>query len=280
MAKREIATIFTIGTLLLMAMVIPGIAVMQDPTIPPPPTPTIRIITPVPHGGSSYTTPTITYPRYLVVFDNDGMAVGNITQSSATDISFRVDENLTVDGQEVLVTIDGMLNSMPGEAKLKIEVETPDNSSLPPGLGLTNVLAQVNLTGFTSGWNVKAGSLNVTVKIPEAMVGNADVAKSLVLRYDGETYEILYPGSVSIDDGYLTVTIAVPHEQFSYGGYSKYMIVTGVNIPSPTPTAVPSASPTAEASPRPSVATGVLAVLLAAVVASGFILYFTKRRRP
>lgn len=248
----------------------------------PPGVPTIPPATPVPHGGGggSYNPPAIVYPKYVDVKNSNGQVIGNITQSSASDISFWVEQPVTVvDGQTITVRIEGKLNRLPSDAKLDIIGETPDSSALPVGLGLTNVLAQVNLTRFSSGWDVKDGSLKVTLKVPQALIGNADLSKSLVLRYDGVSYELLYPTSVPLDNGKLTFSVVSPHEPFGYNSFSKYMVVTGVNIPSPTPTAVPTEVPTAGPPEGPSLVTVLLAVMLAAVVAAAFILYFMMQKK-
>jgi len=179
------------------------------------------------------------------VKDSSGNIIGNITQASASDISFWALKPVTVNGWAYAIRIEGKLNSLPSDARLDIAGETPDTSAVPAVLTVNNVLAQVSLTNFSSGWDIKAGTLKLTLILPDAMVGGADLSKSLIVRYDGSSYELLYPSSTpAADNGTVTYTVVSPHESFGYNGASKYMLVTAAVMPSPTPTPVPSPTPT------------------------------------
>ena len=287
MSKEDILLKAKILTMLFVLIVFVGaaagnaFAATHGTPIPPGWTPT-----PVPHnggggggGGGSYTPPAVVYPKYADVKNSNGQIIGNITQTSSSDIGFWVKVPVTVDGITYNVRIDGKLNSLPSDARLNILGETPDGSTLPTGLSVNAVLEQFNLTGFSSGWDIKAGTLKLTLEVPSSALGSADLSKCLFIRYDGTSYELLFP-TQSSDNGNVVFVVTSPHESFGYNSYSKFMLVTASVMPSATPTPTAEApTPTAETPSGPGLVTVLLAVMLAAVVAAAFVLYFMMQRK-
>jgi flagellar basal body-associated protein FliL len=243
--------------------------------------------TPTPHGGgggggggSGYTPPQDIYPKIIPVKNSLGNVVGNVTAVSAGDIKVAVAQKITLNGQEINVLIEAKLNSLPSDPKLDIVGETPDSSKLPAELTLKNIMAQVDLTRFSSGWSVQSGSLKLTLQLPKALAENADLGKSMLVRYDGAMYELLYPSVGGPDaNGIITFTVVSPNEQFKYNGNSEYMLVTGTVATAQTPTPVPTAvSPT----PGPEgldPLTVLLALILVVLVAGAFVMYFMMQRK-
>lgn len=233
-------------------------------------------------GGSSgsYNPPVITYPKFADVKDSNSKIIGNVTQASASDISFWIEQQVTVNGQTYTVRIEGKLNSLPTDAKLSIAGVIPDITTLPAAVNANAMLAEIDLSGF-SGWDIKAGSLKITLIMPQGMVGSADLSKSLIIWYDGTVYELLYPaGTPAADNGNVTYSVMSPHDAFPYNGDSKYMLVTAGVLPTPTPTIEATATPVpTEESHGPSLVTVLLALMLAAVVAAAFVLYFMMQKK-
>lgn len=281
MGKRKIFTVIVISVILLM-MNLSSIAVMQNIPTPPPP-PGVPTVTPPPSGGGGggggYTPPQDIYPKIIPVKNSSGVVIGNVTANTAYDIRLSVGQKIVVNGQELSLQIEAKLNSLPSDPKLDIIGEVPDSSKLPSALTVGDILAQINLTRFSNGWNIQSGSLKLTLKLPKALAVNADLNKSMLVRYDGTSYELLYPSGEGPDaNGTITFTVISPNEAFKYNGFSVYMLTTSV-LPTPTPTPVPTISPTPVPEGGLDLMTILLAFILVVLVAGAFIMYFLIQRR-
>ncbi len=282
MGNRRNLTTVVIGLVLLALMISLTNVAVSDSVPTPPPVPGVPTITPVPttppSGGGGYTPPQEVYPKVIPVKNSLGIIIGNVTATSPSNIVLNVGDTIVVNGQEVIISIEARLNSLPYDPKMDIVGEALNSSKIPDEISLRNVLAQVNLTRFSSGWNVQFGSLKITLKGPNALIGNADLSKSLLVRYDGLQYELLYPSVAGPDsNGTMTFTVISPNETLKYGSFAEYALVTGL-LPTTTPTPTPSVSPT----PGPGgiqPLTILLALLLVLIVAAGFILFFWMQRK-
>lgn len=271
---------------IIMIILLVGTLDVVNAQLPPAPTTPGSIPTPPPSGGGGgggggggYTPPQDVYPKIIPVKNSSGIVIGNVTANSAYDIRLLVVQNITVNGQELSLQIEAKLNSLPSDPKLDIIGEVPDSSKLPSALTVGGILAQINLTRFSSGWNIQAGSLKLTLKLPKALAVNADLNKSMLVRYDGTSYELLYPSGEGPDaNGTITFTVISPNEAFKYNGFSVYMLATSI-LPTPTPTLVPTASPTPGPEGGLDPLTVLLVLILVVLVAGAFIMYFLMQRR-
>lgn len=269
---------------IIMIILLVGTLDVVNAQLPPAPTTPGSIPTPPPSGGGGgggggYTPPQDVYPKIIPVKNSSGIVIGNVTANSAYDIRLLVVQNITVNGQELSLQIEAKLNSLPSDPKLDIIGEVPDSSKLPSALTVGDILAQINLTRFSNGWNIQSGSLKLTLKLPKALAVNADLNKSMLVRYDGTSYELLYPSGEGPDaNGTITFTVISPNEAFKYNGFSVYMLTTSV-LPTPTPTPVPTISPTPGPEGGLDLMTILLAFILVVLVAGAFIMYFLMQRR-
>lgn len=285
MGKHKTITTVIIGIVVMAMMInLASIAVMQVvPT--PPPVPGVPTITPVPTtpphgggGGGGYTPPQDIYPKIIPIKNSTGVVIGNITAKSATDIVFVVLQTVSVNGQNITISIDGKLVNLPANPVLDVIGEVPDGSRLPAELTLKNLLAQVNLTNFSSGWTIQPDSLKITLKLPKVLAENADLSKSMVIRYDGKSYELLYPSVAGPDaNGIISFTVSPTNESFKYKSFSEYTLTSSL-IPTPTPVP-PTATPTPTPTGGLEWTTILLALILILVVAAAFIVYFWMQKK-
>jgi len=282
MGKHRSLITIVIGLVLLAILIdMASVAFMADvPT--PKPVPGIPTKTPPPSGGGGgggYTPPQDVYPKIIPIKNSTGDIIGNVTAKSASEVVFEVLQTVNVKGYDIVVLIQGNLVNIPPDPKMDVVGEVPDGSRLPAELTLKNLLAQFNLTRFSNGWDVQHGSLKITVKMPKALAENADLSKSLLIRYDGTMYELLYPSVGGPDaNGTITFTVVSPNEAFKYNGFSEYILMTSL-LPTPTPTSVPSATPTPTPTGGLEPLTILLALILVVVVVGAFVIYFWMQRR-
>jgi len=195
-----------------------------------------------------------------------------------SQITFIVGEPITVNGQQVNVTIKGNLNGVPSNPVMDILSESSAN--IPGSLTIGKVLACINLTSFGGGWSIVSGSVQITMTVPQALIGSASANNNLLVRYDGTIYELLIPTVSGPDaNGLYTFTATSPNEGFN--GVSQYTLgLTTAALPTPvatpTPSAAPLPTPTAAPTQGPLDGTTMLLsiILVAVIVVAAFAGYF------
>ncbi|BAI60950.1 hypothetical protein MCP_0878 [Methanocella paludicola SANAE] len=280
-------TLKALTALLVLALFIGALSAFATAGTPPP-VPTIPPATATPTAtptsqpsggggsGGSYNPPHEVYPKIIPVKNSMGAVIGNVTAKSASDISVSIEQPVTVNGQTYTVHIDAKLNSLPSDPKLDIVGETGDSSKLPSYLTLNYILTQVNLTRFSNGWSIQDGSLKLTLTVPKALVENAILSKSTMVRYDGASYELLTVNIQGPDaNGNVTFSVVSPNEQFKYDSYTRYVLVTDIVQPTVTPTPTPTPMPESGT----SFSTLLIAFILMGVVAAAVVLYYVLTKK-
>jgi hypothetical protein len=294
MGIKNIGKILSLA-IILLCILIGSMYVVSAQTLPGNPTPPTSIPTATTSGGGSSggsgssgssgsTAPQVVYPIITVVKNSQGTVIGNVTEESMSQIDFLVAEPITVNGQQVNVQITGDLNSMPSNPVMDILGES--NASVPGSLTIGKILASANFTSFSGGWSVISGTVQITITVPQGLIGSADTGKSELVRYDGSIYELLIPTVSGPDaNGAYTFTASSPNEGLN--GFSEYTLGL-VTAALPTPEAIPtpktSPLPTPPATPAQApvdnttiLLSGILVVVIAVAAIAGYFLLFRNK---
>ena len=281
----------TILTLVLIIGILSSIAIVYaadaTPRPTPPPFPTVK---PTANGGggnggsvSTYVQPDV-YPKIFQIKNSTGAVIGNATARSFSDVSAHVEVPAIVNGQSMIAMLDTALNSVPTmDLRMDLVFETPDATRLLDIIHPDKVLSQINITRC-SGWNIKSGTLHVTVEIPASMMANMSADDEYYfVRMDGQSSQLLN-ASVSGPDsnGMIKFDALSPSDSLSMNSFSTYILIeNSTHQATPTPTAMP----TTTATPSPSTGSGLstltllIMVLIPAVIAGLIIVYYEMLRK-
>ncbi len=214
-------------------------------------------------GGSSG--PTFT-PFVDPLLSSDGSSVGTLTGKTAFSVNLLASKNATIDGKNVTLTMVAELTQRPPtDAKLDINIETPDNSGLPKGMNGVTLLGMVNISKHvTYGWLLKPETVKLTFTVPGTP--NTDVNTTYYLvRYDGSGYYVQNVMLKSSDAGTMTFEV-------SPGTDSGLFTLVTVGSVVPTPTATPT-STTIEMQSNMTKTTNVAASSASSISILGFDIY-------